>query len=145
MIFPVLTEVSGIIQTEGAAETASNNIKISLHVLIYVINSIPVAITVWIYVKGILLFEAMADKHFKEEEQTAAIALGKVSKIGIYGVVICGLASNILKVIMCGYLKDITINIYLPLFPLITAFVSMILSGYFKEAGKLKENDELFI
>ena len=144
MIIPVLTEVSGIVQTEGAAETAGF-IKISLHFLIYIINSIPVAITVLIYVKGFLLFEAMADKHLKEEEQTAAIALGGVSKIGIYGVVICGLASNILKVIMCGYLKDITVNIYLPLFPLITAFVSMILSGYFKEAGKLKENDELYI
>ncbi len=144
MIIPVLTEAAGIMRTDGAAETAGY-IKISLHFLLYVINSIPVVLTICIYVKGILLLEAMTDKHLKEEEQTAAIALGRVSKIGIYGAVSCGLVSNSLKVIMCGYLKDITVTIYLPLFPLITAFAAMILSGYFKEASDLKENDELYI
>ncbi|WOO37507.1 hypothetical protein R2R35_03140 [Anaerocolumna sp. AGMB13020] len=143
-IYPVLTEVSRSAQTEGAAETAGN-IKIILLFLLYAINSIPVVLTIWIFVKGIDLLEAMTDRHLKKEEQTAAIALGRVSKIAIYGGVICGLASNLLQLIICGYLKDLTINIYLPLFPLITAFVSMILSGYFKEAGRLKENDELYI
>lgn len=144
MIIPVITEAAGIMRTEGAAEN-TGYIKISVLFLIYVINSIPVVLTIRIMVKGIHLLEAMTDKHLKEEEQTAAIAIGRVSKIGIYGGVICGLVSNAVKVIMCGYLKDITVNIYLPLFPLITAFVAMILSGYFKEAGNLKDNDELFI
>lgn len=144
LIFPLLTRLSNVSAIEGTVVVLSTA-KIFFLILDYVIDGIPVVITVCILVKGESLLEAMDKSHLKEEERIAAIALGKVSKLGLNAIIICGLASNLLKLIMSGYLLDININIYLPLFPLIIALGTMILSGYFKEAGELKENDDLFI
>lgn len=111
----------------------------------YLLSGIPVVFTVLVFLYGAELLNAMKKEHLKEEENKAAINLGEAGRRCIYATVGCNILSNVLQLLLGKQLNNINFTVNISLFPLITALFSMILAVYFKEAGELKENDELFI
>lgn len=128
-----------------ASGEQSFSTSLSYPIMDYVLTGIPVIYTVLILIYGARLLEVMETDHLKEEENIAAIRLGEAGRYCIYATVICNIASNTLQLILAKQLHNINMSVNISFLPLIVAFFSMILSTYFKEAEKLKNNDELFI
>ncbi len=113
--------------------------------LTYILEGIPVVLSIMILLSGIHLLQAMTTNHLQEDEIKAAKQLGSISKITVYITVICNLLLNVLQLLFSKDLVNTDYTIRISFIPLVIAFAAVILSGYFKEAKELQEDNDMFI
>lgn len=114
-------------------------------VLSFLLQSLPVIFTIMTLISGIKLVNEMIINHMKDEEIEAAKKMGTISKRAVYVTVICNIALNLMQFLFSSQLNDTSYNLAISLFPLIIAFMAMILSGFFKAVKELNEDNEMII
>lgn len=126
-------------------EQNSSSVNMFFVVLTYILNGLPIILSIATLVSGIGLLKAMALSHLQAEEIQAASHMGAISKYTVYVTVICNITLNVLQFIFSRQLNDTSYVIKISFIPLIIAFSAVILSGYFKEAKDLHEDNEMII
>jgi len=91
------------------------------------------------------LLKAMEQAFFGPEEVKEAKRLTKISTAAVTASVLCSLVWNGAVFFGTGLLTQIHYHWEISLFPLLTAFASLILARYLKEAGELKQENEMII
>ena len=117
----------------------------SFILLTYLLNVIPIFFSIAILIGGVHLLKSMIDHHLQNGEITAAIHLGRISKITVIITVICNLMSNILQFIFSNQLSNTKYSLQISFTPLIIAFAAYILAGYFKESKALYDENNMII
>jgi len=114
-------------------------------ILTYVLEGLPIVFLILILLQGIKLLNTMVAKHLQEEESQAAVYLGVVSKRTVYVSISCNILLNAFQFLFSKQLSNVDYNLSISLTPLAIALTAMILSGYFKEAQKINDDNEMII
>jgi hypothetical protein len=114
-------------------------------VIIYLLECLPVIFTIFTLVCAIKLVDEMLLNHMKEEEIEAAKRMGIMSRHTVYVTVIGNILLNILQLLFSSRLNNTSYHLEITLSPLIIAVSAIILSGFFKAAKELNEDNEMII
>ncbi len=114
-------------------------------IISYLLDALPILFTVFILYDAIQLLSAIKDAHFQEGESLAANQLGFISKRTVIITIFCDITRNLLPFLLSKQLSDTNYTLRISLIPLVIAFVTMILSGYFKESKELYDDNEMII
>lgn len=105
---------------------------------------IPDLFAVGIVYLGLKLAVVLKEGLF-EQESAAAGNLASFSRAAVYTSVISNLVWNLLQFLFAGNLSRTEYHVEIPALSLILAFAALLLSGYFKKAKELKDDNEMII
>lgn len=114
-------------------------------ILCALLKVLPAITSIIILIFAIKLLNAIINDHLQEEEILAASRLSFVSKTAVYITVICNIVINTAQFLFSKMLSDTNYNLEFSWFPLVVAFLAMILAGYFKETKEIYDDNEMII
>lgn len=114
-------------------------------ILSYLSDGLPILFSILILYASIQLVEAIKTKHMQEEEISAAVQLGIISKRTVLITVICDISFNLLQFLLSKQLSNMDFSLRISFIPLIISFAAFILSGLFTETKKLHDDNEMII
>ena len=142
--------VTGMIGTIQEVKNANTDPAVSLAmtnaiiVIRFVLQQIPVLLSIWLLILAIKLTDALKQDRYGEEAVTAAGRLGAFSKLTVAVTVICSIAANLLQLIFRGSLNS-HFSIQVPFAPLVLMLIMLVLAQYFADSSKLHQDNQLFI
>lgn len=92
-----------------------------------------------------VLLRMMERKPFDEAEVRAAERLADVSRMAVAASVLSSLIWNGALFLWSGQLSSVDYHWEVSLFPVLTAFGSLILARYLREAGEIRRENEMII
>ncbi len=128
--------------TDPAVSLAMTNTFI---VIRFVLQQIPVFLSVWLLILAIKLTEALKQDRYGEEAVTAAGRLGAFSKMTVAVTVICSIATNLLQLIFSKSLHTSHFSVQVPFVPLALMLIMLLLAQYFADSSRLHKDNQLFI
>ena len=114
-------------------------------VIRFVLQQIPVLLSVWLLILAIKLTDALKQDRYGEEAVTAAGRLGAFSKMTVAVTVICSIATNLLQLIFSKSLHTSHFSIQVPFVPLALMLIMLLLAQYFADSSRLHKDNQLFI
>lgn len=127
--------------TDPAVSLAMTNTIIFIR---FVLQQIPVLLSVWLLILAIKLTDALKQDRYGEEAATAAGRLGAFSKLTVAVTVICSIAANLLQLIFRGSLNS-HFSVQVPLTSLALMLIMLLLAQYFADSSRLHKDNQLFI
>jgi len=114
-------------------------------VIRFVLQQIPVLLSIWLLLLAIKLTEALKQDRYGEEAVTAAGRLGAICKVTVAVTVICAIAANLLQLIFSKSLHTSHFAVQVPLTSLALMLIMLLLAQYFADSSQLHKDNQLFI
>lgn len=134
----------GIFSLFGRIDAAEGGADITFAVLQSLLTLVPQLFTAGILYCGLNL-ACVLDAGLFGPEEAAAGRLARVSRTAVYVSIGCNLVWNLLQFSFAGKLSRIHYEMEIPVLSFILAFAALLLSGYFKKAKEVKEDNEMII
>ncbi|MDO5519079.1 MAG: hypothetical protein Q4G58_01165 [bacterium] len=113
--------------------------------IIECLNMLPSVFLILLLVKAVALLAQLRKEQYSEDTVETAKALSWAGKITVYITLISCISGNLLQLVLASNLSNVKFTMTVPIFPLVIAYVSMLLANYFKTSNELYEDKQMII
>ncbi len=114
-------------------------------VLQYIINILPYVLNIVIIIPGFELIEELKDNPYGEKVGISAKKISNLCKISIIVIILTQIILNLFQLILGLNLRFSNYTLSIPLPSVVFVLVAMILSRYFEETKKIKDDSDMII
>ena len=114
-------------------------------VLQYLVDILPFALELIIIFSGIKLINALEKDPYGEDVIISAGKTGNTCRNAVAAIMLSQITINILQFALGSQVRSSHFTLFVPLLSVVFILAVMLFVGYFEQAKRLKEDNELFI